>query len=104
MSPATARTWATIISGGVGTIASTPTVFCAVSAVIAVIPCTPQRANAFRSAWIPAPPPESEPAIAEARLGTTRSLRTTRRRLAGRARYERTLTRAGASRACRARA
>ena len=28
-----------------------------------VIPCTPQRANAFRSAWIPAPPPESEPAI-----------------------------------------
>ncbi len=38
-------------------------VFCAVSAVIAVIPWTPQRANAFRSAWIPAPPPESEPAI-----------------------------------------
>ena len=44
-------------------IISTPTVFCAVSAVIAVIPCTPQRANAFKSAWIPAPPPESEPAI-----------------------------------------
>ena len=43
---------------------STPTVFCAVSAVIAVVPWTPQRANAFRSAWIPAPPPESEPAIA----------------------------------------
>ena len=42
---------------------SPPTVFCAVIAVIAVIPCTPQRANAFRSAWIPAPPPESEPAI-----------------------------------------
>ena len=37
--------------------------FWAVIAVIAVIPCTPQRANAFRSAWIPAPPPESEPAI-----------------------------------------
>ena len=32
-------------------------------AVIAVVPCTPQAANAFRSAWIPAPPPESEPAI-----------------------------------------
>ena len=45
--------------------ASTPTVFCAVIAVIAVIPCTPQRANAFRSAWMPAPPPESEPAIDE---------------------------------------
>ena len=42
---------------------STPTVFWAVIAVIAVIPCTPQRANAFRSAWMPAPPPESEPAI-----------------------------------------
>ena len=26
--------------------------------------CTPTDANAFRSAWIPAPPPESEPAIA----------------------------------------
>src|SRR4051794_2966548 len=41
----------------------TPIVLCAVNAVIAVIPCTPQRAKAFRSAWIPAPPPESEPAI-----------------------------------------
>ena len=40
-----------------------PTVFCAVIAVIAVIPCTPQAANALRSAWMPAPPPESEPAI-----------------------------------------
>src|SRR5436305_5544581 len=27
------------------------------------MPCTPQAANALRSAWIPAPPPESEPAI-----------------------------------------
>ena len=50
-------------AGGTGCTPVTPTVFCAVSAVIAVIPCTPQRANAFRSAWIPAPPPESEPAI-----------------------------------------
>src|ERR1044072_5147476 len=32
-------------------------------AVIAVVPWTQARANAFRSAWIPAPPPESEPAI-----------------------------------------
>ena len=38
-------------------------VFWAVIAVIAVIPCTPHAANAFRSAWMPAPPPESEPAI-----------------------------------------
>ena len=51
----------------------TPTVFCAVSAVIAVIPCTPQRAKAFRSAWIPAPPPESEPAI-ESTAGTGRGI------------------------------
>src|SRR5215207_3193007 len=63
MSSATARTCATIISGGTGWMASTPTVFWAVIAVIAVMPCTPQRANAFRSAWMPAPPPESEPAI-----------------------------------------
>ena len=46
-----------------GVHAGDPTVFCAVSAVIAVIPWTPQRAKAFRSAWMPAPPPESEPAI-----------------------------------------
>ena len=54
--------------------ASTPTVFCAVIAVIAVIPCTPQRAKAFRSAWMPAPPPESEPAI-ERTAGTRPSVR-----------------------------
>ncbi len=41
----------------------TSSVFCTVIAVIAVIPWAPQRANALRSAWIPAPPPESEPAI-----------------------------------------
>ena len=63
MSVATCRTCSTIISGGVACTALTPIVFCAVSAVIAVIPWTPQRANAFRSAWMPAPPPESEPAI-----------------------------------------
>src|SRR5918994_6878599 len=60
------------IRGGTLWIDSTPTVLWAVSAVIAVIPCTPQRANAFRSAWIPAPPPESEPAI-EIAVGIRRS-------------------------------
>ena len=74
MSSATARTWATIVSGGTGVTSSTPTVFCAVSAVIAVVPCTPQRAKALRSAWIPAPPPESEPAI-ERQAGTRATLR-----------------------------
>ena len=66
MSDETARTWSRIIGGGTGWIEVTPTVFCAVSATIAEAPCTPQRANAFRSAWIPAPPPESEPAIVSA--------------------------------------
>src|SRR3977135_1092228 len=66
MSSSTARTWARMISGGTAWIALTPTVFWAVIAVIAVVPCTPQRANAFRSAWMPAPPPESEPAMASA--------------------------------------
>ena len=52
-----------IASRGIGVTPSTALVFCQVTAVIAVIPCTPQRANAFRSAWMPAPPPESEPAM-----------------------------------------
>src|SRR4051812_31479540 len=34
---------------------------------MAVIPWTPAAANAFRSAWMPAPPPESEPAIESTR-------------------------------------
>ena len=49
-SSTTARTWATIISPGTGVTISTPTVFCAVIAVMAVMPWTPQRAKAFRSA------------------------------------------------------
>ena len=78
MSLATARTWAMIISGGIGWTAVTPTVFWAVIAVIAVMPCTPQAANAFRSAWMPAPPPESEPAIERTRWGAPRSPRVAR--------------------------
>ena len=50
-------------SGGTSCTAVTPTVFCAVSATIALMPWQPAAAKAFRSAWIPAPPPESEPAI-----------------------------------------
>jgi hypothetical protein len=44
----------------------TPAVFCAVSATIALMPWQPVAANAFRSAWMPAPPPESEPAMVSA--------------------------------------
>src|ERR1700716_3779160 len=44
----------------------TPRVFWAVTAVIAEVPKTPNRWNVLRSAWIPAPPPESEPAMVSA--------------------------------------
>src|SRR5688572_5095153 len=73
MSSATALTWATMKSPGTGWMPVTATVFWAVSATMAVMPWTPQRANAFRSAWMPAPPPESDPAI-DSTAGTGRSL------------------------------
>jgi hypothetical protein len=40
--------------------------FCTVTAVIADMPCTRQARKVLRSAWMPAPPPESEPAIVRA--------------------------------------
>ena len=70
MSEKTASSWATTNAGGTSWTAVTPVVFCAVSATIADMPCTPAAANAFRSAWMPAPPPLSEPAIVNA-LGTS---------------------------------
>ena len=45
----------------------TPREFCAVTAVTTLIPCTPWASIVFRSAWIPAPPPESEPATVSTR-------------------------------------
>jgi hypothetical protein len=49
---------------------STPVVFCAVTAVSAETPCAPKAAKVFRSAWIPAPPIESLPAMVSAvRMG-----------------------------------
>src|SRR3954449_6124908 len=63
MSPATASSCAPTNHAGTSCTAVTSRVFCAVSATIADMPWTPAAANAFRSAWIPAPPPESEPAI-----------------------------------------
>src|SRR3546814_1138970 len=44
-------------------------VCCAVRAAIADRPCTPCAAKVFRSAWMPAPPPESEPAMVSALMG-----------------------------------
>jgi len=54
-------------SGGSSWIAVTATVFCAVSATRTEEPWQPAAANAFRSAWTPAPPPESDVAIVRQR-------------------------------------
>src|SRR5262249_37180290 len=60
-------------SAGTGEIARTPAVFCAVSAVTTLVPKTWCMANVLRSAWIPAPPPESEPAMVSATGGVMAS-------------------------------
>ena len=62
ISRTTASICAITMSVGMGCTASTPSVFCAVIAVIAVIACAPSIVAVLISAWIPAPPPESEPA------------------------------------------
>ena len=66
MSPATTSICRRTSSAGSSSDSFTPSVFCAVTAVIAVIPYTPRIENTFRSAWIPAPPLESDPAIVRA--------------------------------------
>ena len=50
-----------------GSILRTSHGFCAVRQVMAVVPCTPRAANVWRSAWMPAPPPLSEPAMVRTR-------------------------------------
>ena len=52
-----------ISSGAIETIDFTPVVFWDVTAVIAVIAYEPSVVTVFMSAWIPAPPDESEPAM-----------------------------------------
>ena len=49
----------------------TAVVFWAVTAVRTLVPNTPRAAKVFRSAWMPAPPPESEPAMVMATGGFT---------------------------------
>ena len=44
----------------------TPFGFCAVRQVMAVVPWTPRAEKTFKSAWMPAPPPLSEPAMVSA--------------------------------------
>src|SRR6266508_4757635 len=48
--------------------------FCTVTAVIADMPWTPWAVKVLRSAWMPAPPPESDPAMVSARAGTATSI------------------------------
>ena len=50
-------------SGVASSTPDTPVVFWAVRAVIALMPYTPRQVMVFRSAWIPAPPLESLPAM-----------------------------------------
>ena len=59
--------------------AETPCVFCAVMAVMAHTPYTPCAANVLRSAWMPAPAPESLPAMVSA-TGTSAIARARRPR------------------------
>src|SRR6476646_6394643 len=53
-------------SGGTASTPLTPVVFCAVRAVTTLAPYTPKAVNVLRSAWIPAPPELSEPAMVSA--------------------------------------
>src|SRR5918911_3433282 len=67
MSSKTASSCATTNSLDSSCTAVTATVFCAVSATSALMPWQPAAAKAFRSAWMPAPPPESDVAMVRQR-------------------------------------
>jgi len=66
MSSTTTLICSRIRDGGRSRMSVTPIVFCAVIAVMADVPWTPRTANVLRSACMPAPPPESEPAMVSA--------------------------------------
>ena len=67
MSPKTASSCARTNAGGSSWIAVTPTCSAPSARRARTLPYTPAAANAFRSAWMPAPPPESDVAIVSAR-------------------------------------
>src|SRR4029453_7813949 len=67
MSPSTASSWRATNSGARLATPCTPIEFCAVTAVRTEAPNTRKALKVFRSAWMPAPPPESEPAMVSAR-------------------------------------
>jgi hypothetical protein len=54
-------------AGGIGSTPNTPSVFCAVNAVMAVAAKASSIVTVLISAWMPAPPPESEPAMISTR-------------------------------------
>ena len=64
----TASSWALMNSSETGRMPLTPVVFWAVKAVMTVAAWTPTADMAFTSAWMPAPPIESEPATVSAVL------------------------------------
>lgn len=74
MSESTLRIWAPTASGSTGNTPWTPTEFWAVTAVRAELPWHPSRAKVLRSAWMPAPPPESDPATVSTRGGAVSAL------------------------------
>src|SRR5690242_17398708 len=74
MSSSTASICLAMTSVSISCTAKKPRVFWAVTAVTTLLPYTPSAANVFRSAWMPAPPPESEPAIVRALGGALRAL------------------------------
>ena len=55
--------WSEIFFGSIDTIDLTPVVFWVVTAVIAVIAYEPNAVTVLISAWMPAPPDESDPAM-----------------------------------------
>ncbi len=65
-SSASAVSWAATIASRTASTARTPRVFWAVRATMTDVPKTPNCWKVLRSAWMPAPPPESEPAIVRA--------------------------------------
>src|ERR1700712_4563933 len=69
MSPATVRIWAATTSTGTSWNPVTPSEFCTVTAVTATDPWTSHAATARTSAVMPAPPPESVPAMVRATGG-----------------------------------
>ena len=74
MSSTTAWNWARTASSGSSQAPCTTSEFCAVTAVSTLMPCTPSASIVLRSAWTPAPPPESEPATVSTRAGTVGTL------------------------------